>query len=236
MSDGYKIWGGLLINGTQTISGITDDSGLTSSSTIVPTTNAVRGYVDNVLSTSISTEISNRTVADESVMSALSTSISTAISTETSILSTAISTESSILVTAISSETSLRTSADESLASAISSGGGGGSSLFQTSGSTPITFIGGTGTTIDWYLNNKNYAVYNYCVYSGSTNLRAGIITIVNNTLDVKINESSTQDIGNTTGIVTFSAYNNNNSDGRIRLCIIITEGEWVCEWIKTIK
>lgn len=47
MSKEYKIWNGLVINNSPIITGITNDSGLTNLSTVLPTSNAVKGYVDN---------------------------------------------------------------------------------------------------------------------------------------------------------------------------------------------
>ena len=64
MSKEYKIWNGLIINNSSIITGITDDSGLTSvSSNQLVTSNALKGYVDNLsnnkLSLSLVSELSS---------------------------------------------------------------------------------------------------------------------------------------------------------------------------------
>lgn len=51
MSKEYKIWNGFIINNSPTITGITDDSGLTTySSNQLATSNAIKGYADTKLS------------------------------------------------------------------------------------------------------------------------------------------------------------------------------------------
>ena len=48
MSKIFKIHNGLVINDTQIITGVTDNSGLTNQSDVLPTSNAVKGYIDNL--------------------------------------------------------------------------------------------------------------------------------------------------------------------------------------------
>ena len=71
---------------------------------------------------------------------------------------------------------------------------------------------------VDTYLNTSyRFAVYNYVIYSGNTNSRAGTITLVNNELtDSRITESSTTDIGDTSS-VTFNV-NNDGTNVELRV------------------
>ena len=104
----YKFWNGISINDSQIITGITDDSGLTNQSYVLPTANAVKGYTDN----KISVESSIR----ESQALSIASSISGIVSIETS---QRVSADSS-LTTSISTETSQRTSVDTSLTTSLS--------------------------------------------------------------------------------------------------------------------
>lgn len=87
---------------------------------------------------------------------------------------------------------------------------------------------------IDTYLNtNYRFAVYNYVIYSGETNSRAGTITLVNNQLtDSRITESSTTDIGDTSSVI----FNVNNNGTNVNLSVTSSTDGWICEWIRITK
>jgi len=87
---------------------------------------------------------------------------------------------------------------------------------------------------IDSYLNtNYRFAVYNYVIYSGETNSRAGTITLVNNQLtESRITESSTTDIGDTSSVL----FNVINDGTNVNLSITSTTDGWICEWIRITK
>jgi len=97
-----------------------------------------------------------------------------------------------------------------------------GSTSFNTSLVTLDTYTGST----------YNSAIYHYTVYSGTTNLRAGTITIVNNTTTSQMNETSTPDIGSTTNV----SFTSDVVDGNVRLRVVASSGNWVCDWIKIRK
>ena len=141
MANEYKIWNGLTINDTQSITGITNDSGLTNQSFVIPTSNAIVGYISGQLSiessirvsiesslmTSISGEISTRTGADSSLTTSISGEVSTRTGTDLSLstsLSGEISTRTGVdssLIIALSSEISTRYVIDNDLNTTISS-------------------------------------------------------------------------------------------------------------------
>lgn len=106
---------------------------------------------------------------------------------------------------------------------------GGGSTL--PTGSTTFNI---ETKVIDTYLNtNYRFAVYDYVIYSGETNSRAGTITLVNNQLtDSRITESSTTDIGDTSS-VSFDVINNGTN---VNLSVTSTTSGWICEWIRITK
>ena len=107
----------------------------------------------------------------------------------------------------------------------------GGSGELITTGST--LFDSGTTIIIDTYpTSTHKFATYHYCIYSGETNTRAGILTIVNNSTETRITESSTQDIGNTMS-VTFSTIINGSN---VELYVDSTTDGWVCDWVKIIN
>lgn len=221
MSKEYKIWNGLIINNSQIITGITDDSGLTNLSNVLPTTNAVKGFVDyetsqrtsadNSLSTVISTEYSQRVSVISSLQTVISTeysqrtsvdaSISSAVSTLDNSLDTlndSISTETSQRESAVSSlsssitgETSLRTSADSSLTSAIS-----GETSLRTSVDTSLTsaITGETSqrTSVDTSLKNA---------ITGETSQRTSADLSLNNAITGETSQRTSADSSLTSSI-----------------------------------
>ncbi|MDY0270120.1 hypothetical protein [Trichloromonas sp.] len=97
---------------------------------------------------------------------------------------------------------------------------------------TGITYINTSEVIIDSYDSSlNNYQVYHYCVYSGTTNLRAGTIVLVNNTIISNIVDTSTNDIGDTSNI----SFSSDINSGNVRLKILSSNGEWYCKFIKLI-
>lgn len=107
---------------------------------------------------------------------------------------------------------------------------GGSSTSYQITGSTTFSTL----TMVDSYSNTKDFCVYFYSVYSGSTEKRSGIITINNTTTEVTISEMNTSDIGNTSGVV-FTVDNNVGGNGLVRLYVNTSSGTWTCKFIKNI-
>jgi len=103
-----------------------------------------------------------------------------------------------------------------------------GGVTYQISGQTTFS---GNEQIIDTYENTKDFAVYYYSLNNSNTNKRSGIITINNNLTVVFMNESTTSDIGDTTG-VDFSVDINS---GDVRLLCSAPSGTWVCKYIKNI-
>lgn len=214
MSKEYKIRNGLVINDSTVITGITNDSGLTNLSTVLPTSNAVKGYVDSKISIEssilnsqinsvaviISSETSQRISADSSLYSIISTEISQRTSVDSSIvssLSSEISTRTnadSSLNTSISIETSQRISVDSSLSTVLNN-------KLNISGGT----LTGNLTGITLGLTSQLYL-------SGITNDATQNDVLYYNTTTKEITYGTKPSGGTPGGLNTYIQYNSGNT------------------------
>lgn len=105
---------------------------------------------------------------------------------------------------------------------------GGGEDYIST-GST--TFDITSGTVINRYSVTKEYIVYHYRINSGNTNLRAGTITIVNNSSSSEIIDVTTSDIGDTSDVTFTSVINGTN----VELTAISTSNGWSIKYIRIV-
>jgi hypothetical protein len=85
-------------------------------------------------------------------------------------------------------------------------------------------------TTVDTYsATGINFCSWDYIVYSGITNLRAGTIKCANTDTLIVHNETTTGDIGTTTGVT----YDTDIVGGMVRLrCTTINDG-WITKYMK---
>ena len=102
--------------------------------------------------------------------------------------------------------------------------------VIQNISSGTTTFNSET-KTIDTTNISYKLVKYDYVIYSGTTNMRGGLITIINNETITKANEVVTEDIGNTS-TVTFTT-DIDGSDSRLR--VISSTSGWEIKYIKHI-